>query len=240
LIFRKNEVQFNNSLRETQLLKALIFDFDGLILDTETPDLQAWQEIYKHHGQVITLQTWGQIVGGTGNSVFDPASHLQSLLGYPIDLPAIKQLARQLSDAAILQQPILPGARELLETARNKPYQLAIASSSPHDWVDNHLKRLGLFDYFEAILCGDDVIRTKPDPGLYLAALRALNVQATEAVVFEDSPNGFLAANAAGIFSVAVPIPLTSQLGVGHARLVLGSLEEVSLADLEALLAGNR
>lgn len=221
------------------MLKALIFDFDGLILDTETPDLLAWQEIYRQHGQEISLQEWGQIVGGTGNSIFEPASHLQILLGHPIDLSAIRQLARQLSDAAILQQPVLPGARNLLEVASNKPYRLAIASSSPHDWVDNHLKRLGLFDYFEAILCGDDVLRTKPDPGLYLAALRALQINAGEAVVFEDSPNGILAANSAGIFSVAVPIPLTAQLGVDHASLVLGSLEEVSLADLEARLAGS-
>lgn len=220
------------------MLKALIFDFDGLILDTEGPDLQAWQEIYTRHGQEISLQTWGQIVGGTGNSAFEPASHLEDLLGHPIDLPVIKRLARQLSDEAILQQPILPGATDLLEAARNKPLRLAIASSSTHDWVDNHLKRLGLFDYFEAILCGDDVIRTKPDPALYTAALRALNLQANEAVVFEDSPNGILAANKAGIFSVAVPNPLTAQLGVNHASLVLNSLEDVSLANLEAILAG--
>jgi len=223
---------------EAFLLKALIFDFDGLILDTETPDLLAWQEIYRQHGQEISLQEWGQIVGGTGNSNFEPAIHLQSLLGLPLDLSSIRQSARQLSDSAILQQPVQPGARDLLETASNKLYQLAIASSSPHDWVDNHLKRLGLFDYFEAILCGDDVTRTKPDPGLYLAALHALNIQAGEAIVFEDSPNGILAANAAGIFSVAIPIPLTAQLGVDHASLVLGSLEEVSLPDLEARLAG--
>lgn len=221
------------------MLKALIFDFDGLILDTETPDLEAWQEVYTLHRQEISLQTWGQIVGGTGNSVFEPASHLQSLLGYPIDIEAIKLLARRLSDEAILKQPTLPGARELLEIARSKPYRLAIASSSPHDWVDNHLKRLGLFNYFEAILCGDDVIRTKPDPSLYLAALRALEINASEAVVFEDSPNGIKAANAAGIFSVAVPIPLTAQLGVNHANLVLKSLDEVSLVELEAILARN-
>jgi HAD superfamily hydrolase (TIGR01509 family) len=222
------------------LLKALIFDFDGLILDTESPDLEAWQEIYSRHDQVLSLHTWGQIVGGAGNSDFDPASHLEDLLGHPINQPAIKQLAYQLSYEAILKQPILPGGRDLLEAARNKPYRLAIASSSPHSWVDNHLKRLGLFDFFEAILCGDDVIRTKPDPGLYLAALRALNVQAGEAVVFEDSPNGILAANAAGIFSVAVPNPLTAQLGVDHARLVLKSLEEVSFINLEAFLTQNQ
>lgn len=222
---------------EAILLKALIFDFDGLILDTETPDLQAWQEVYTRHGQELSLHNWGQIVGGAGGSDFDPASHLADLLGQPIDKAGITRLARQLSDEAILHQPILPGARDLLEAGRDKGYQLAIASSSPHDWVDNHLKRLGLFEYFEAILCGDDVTRTKPDPGLYLAALRALNIQAGEAVVFEDSPNGILAANRAGIFSVAVPIPLTAELGVDHASLVLGSLEEVSFDLLESCLA---
>ncbi|MFH2040091.1 MAG: HAD family phosphatase [Chloroflexota bacterium] len=221
------------------MLKALIFDFDGLILDTETPDLQAWQEIYTHYGQELSLQTWGQIVGGAGNSDFEPASNLENILGYPIDKKSINQMARQLSDDAILLQPVLPGARNLLKAARNKPYRLAIASSSPHDWVDNHLKRLGLFDYFEAILCGDDVVHTKPDPALYLAALQALNVQASEAIVFEDSPNGIQAANSAGIFSIAVPIPLTAQLGVDHARLVFRSLEEVSLDELDKFFQGN-
>lgn len=221
---------------EAVLLKALIFDFDGLILDTETPDLQAWQEIYNRYGQKLSLQTWGQIIGGTGNSDFEPVSNLENILGYPIDKKSINQLARKLSDDAILLQPILPGARNLLEAAKKKHYRLAIASSSPHAWVDNHLKRLGLFDYFEAILCGDEVIRTKPDPALYLAALRALKVQASEAIVFEDSPNGIQAANSAGIFSVAVPNPLTAQLGVDHARLVFSSLEEVSLDKLETLL----
>jgi len=225
-----------NNYLEAVLLKALIFDFDGLILDTETPDLQAWQEIYTQYGQELSLQTWGQIVGGTGISDFEPAGNLENILGYPINKKSINQMARQLSDDAILLQPVLPGARNLLKAARNKPYRLAIASSSPHDWVDNHLKRLGLFDYFEAILCGDDVVHTKPDPALYLAALQALNVQASEAIVFEDSPNGIQAANSAGIFSIAVPIPLTAQLGVDHARLVFRSLEEVSLDKLETLL----
>lgn len=218
------------------MLKALIFDFDGLILDTETPEMQVWQDIFTRHGHAFSVQTWGQIVGGAGNSDFEPTSHLESLLGHPIDRKAVNQLARQLSDEAILLQPILPGAKDLLEAAKNRAYRLAIASSSPHVWVDNHLKRLGLFDYFETILCADDVTRTKPDPGLFLAALSALNVHAREAVVFEDSPNGILAANTAGIFTVAVPNLLTAQLGVDEADLVLSSLEDVSLDDLKTRL----
>lgn len=214
------------------MLKALIFDFDGLILDTETPEMLVWQELFARHGQAFSVSTWGQIVGGAGHTSFEPAVHLESLLGHPIDRQAVNLQARQLSDEAILRQPVLPGALELIRAAKSRGYPLAIASSSPHVWVDTHLKRLGLFDYFEFIICAEDVTRTKPDPGLYLAALKALQVQAGQAVVFEDSPNGIQAAKTAGIFTVAVPNPLTAQLSLGQADLVLNSLEEVSLEDL--------
>jgi len=218
------------------LLKALIFDFDGLILDTETPEMLAWQEIYRRHGVELSVQTWGSIVGGAGVSNFEPASHLEALLGHPLDRESVRQQARQMTDQAILSQPVLPGARNLLESARDMDFKLAIASSSTHTWVEHHLNRLGMVDFFDAILCAEDVTRTKPDPGLYLAALRALNVNSREAVVFEDSPNGIQAAGAAGIFCVAVPNPLTIQLGVDHADLVLASLEQVSLEDLKSYI----
>jgi HAD superfamily hydrolase (TIGR01509 family) len=216
------------------LLKALIFDFDGLILDTETPEMQVWQELFARHGQAFSVETWGQIVGGAGHTTFEPAAYLEGLVGQPIDRQAMNLQARQLSDEAILRQPVLPGAVELICTAKNQGYPLAIASSSPHAWVDNHLKRLGLFEYFDAILCAEDVTRTKPDPGLYLAALKALQVQAGQAIVFEDSPNGIQAAKTAGIFTVAVPNPLTVQLSLGQPDLILSSLEEVSLEDLRS------
>jgi HAD superfamily hydrolase (TIGR01509 family) len=215
------------------LLKALIFDFDGLILDTETPEMQVWQELFARHGQAFSVETWGQIVGGAGHTTFEPAAYLEGLVGQPIDRLAVNRQARQLSDEAILRQPVLPGAVELIRKAKSEAYPLAIASSSPHIWVDTHLKRIGLFEYFNFILCAEDVTRTKPDPGLYLAALKALQVYAGEAVVFEDSPNGIQAAKTAGIFTVAVPNPLTAQLSLGQPDLILSSLEEVSLEDLE-------
>jgi HAD superfamily hydrolase (TIGR01509 family) len=221
----------------TQLLKALIFDFDGLILDTETPELLAWQEIFAGFGVELTVQTWGQVVGGAGVNHFDAAEHLEALLGHPIDRDSVRTSARLESNEAILLQPVLPGARELIRAAKNASYPLAIASSSPHTWVDNHLKRLGMFDYFDAIVCTDDVMnRSKPDPSLFLAALQALNVDASEAVIFEDSPNGIVAANTAGVFCVAVPNVVTSKLDLGKPDLVVHSLEQVSLEDLKTLL----
>ena len=106
------------------------------------------------------------------------------------------------------------------------------ASSSSRNWVVGHLSQLGLLSYFDYIRCGDEVARKKPDPELYLAVLAALHIQAEQAIVLEDSPNGILAARRAGIFCVAVPNPLTSQLPLDHANLRLASLADMSLERL--------
>jgi HAD superfamily hydrolase (TIGR01509 family) len=214
------------------MLKALIFDFDGLILDTETPDYDAWQEIYAWHGAQLPIELWGQLIGGSGASDFDAAVHLERLLGRPLDRPALTARWRARSDELIERQPIQPGVRECLDDACRLGLRLAIASSSPHNWVDKYLARLGLFDYFEIVKCGDEVPRVKPDPGLYLAALAALRIRAEEAIVFEDSANGVKAAKAAGLFTVAVPLELTRRLGMDGADVVLKSLEGFSLGEL--------
>jgi HAD superfamily hydrolase (TIGR01509 family) len=214
------------------MLKALIFDFDGLILDTETPELQIWQKIYRDHGVELSTSLWGKIVGGNGISVFDPVDHLEQLTASSMDRIRVQEMARNLSNDLILAQPILPGALDLIKFARQRSYGLAIASSSPHEWVDGHLKRLGLYDHFDSILCGDDVLNTKPFPDLFTGSLEKLSVLAGEAIVFEDSPNGIQAANTAGIFSIAVPNPVTKMFDLSHASLVLESLEQVSLDDL--------
>ena len=114
--------------------------------------------------------------------------------------------------------------------------KIAIASSSSHSWVDTHLTRLGLFQQFDKIICSDDVKpgRTKPKPDLFLKALDQLNVKANEAMIFEDSPNGVEAANAAGIAVVLVPNPTTSLLPFNGNYIKLKSLAEMPLAELLA------
>ena len=100
--------------------------------------------------------------------------------------------------------------------------------------MDGHLARLGLLGYFDCIRCADDVKHTKPDPELYQAVLDAFGLQGSQAIALEDSPNGVTAAQRAGIFCVAVPNPVTSQLSLEHADLRLTSLEEISLEQLLA------
>ena len=216
------------------VIKALIFDFDGLILDTETPDVHAWENIYAEYGFPFPLESWAQIIGGTGASTFNAAVHLQSLLSDSLDLDDLQRRQNRISHSLVDEQTVLPGVMDYLQDAKRLGLKLAIASSSSHSWVDKHAQRIGIFHYFDTVICADDVPpgRTKPNPDLFLKALDQLVVRRSEAIVFEDSPNGVRAAKSAGIFVVAVPNPVTSLLSIENANLTLRSLADLSLAEL--------
>ena len=216
------------------MIKALIFDFDGLILDTETPEFHVWQNIYQEHGFELPHDEWGKIVGGYGLSNFDAAEHLSLLAQERLDSVSLRARHRLESHTMILAQPLLPGVLDTLHEAKRLGLKLAIASSSPHSWVDTHATRLGIFDRFDVIICADDVGvgRTKPNPDLFLLALNQLKVQKNEAIVFEDSPNGVKAAQSAGVFVVAVPNPVTSLLSFQRVDLMLTSLSDLYLPGL--------
>ena len=216
------------------MLKALIFDFDGLILDTETPEVTVWQSIYLEHGYELPVDEWEKTVGGYGISSFDAAEHLAQLTRGGLDPVSLRQRYRREADEIIHTSPMLPGVMDMIEQAKANGVLVAIGSSSPHSWVDAHANRLGIFQHFDQIVCADDVEpgRTKPNPDIYLKALERLSVRAEEAVVFEDSPNGVLAARCAGIFVVAIPNPLTAKMGVSG-DLTLPSLAGLTLRDLE-------
>jgi HAD superfamily hydrolase (TIGR01509 family) len=214
------------------MIKALIFDFDGLIVDTEAPDYESWQQVYRLHGCDLAVEAWGQVVGGTGASDFDPHSNLEQLSGQTLDREEIWISRRKQYLDTITQQPILPGVLETIEAAERLGLGLGVASSSPENWVRGHLARLGLYQRFDTIKTADDVERTKPHPQLYLAAMDALGIEASEGIVFEDSPNGVKAAKAAGLYCVAVPNKLTAQLRFEGADLRLDSLAGLALGDL--------
>ncbi len=216
-----------------QSVKALIFDFDGLILDTETPEVLVWQSIYREHGFNLPVHEWEKTIGGYGISTFDAAEHLSLLSSGRLDPVSMRTRYRRESDLLIHASPVMPGVINMIEQAREQGIQVAIGSSSPHSWVDAHAKRLGIFHYFKHIICQEDVPpgRTKPNPDIYLKALDMLKVRNTEAVVFEDSLNGVEAARRAKIFVVAVPNPLTAKMGVSG-DLTVASLADLSLQEL--------
>ncbi|HXH81299.1 MAG TPA: HAD family hydrolase [Candidatus Tectomicrobia bacterium] len=216
------------------MTRLLVFDFDGLILDTETPALESWREIYAAHGHALDEDLWTTNIGTA--DVFDPCRHLVSLVGTAVDGASV--LARRNARFAelVAAQPVLPGVREYLDAARERGLPLAVASSSDRAWVEGHLDRLGLRDRFQVVRTSDDVPRVKPDPALYRAVLDAAGVAAHEAVAFEDSPNGVRAAKAAGLTCVAVPNALTARLDLSEADLRLGSLAEMTLPRLLEML----
>jgi len=216
------------------MLNALIFDFDGLILDTETPEYLTWKNIYNEHGFELPHEEWSNIVGGYGLSNFDAAHHLSLLSQGQLDSVSLRLRHTDESLAHIHSQSVLPGVLDLIHSAKQHNLKLAIASSSPHSWVDNHAKRLGIFHHFDKVICADDVGvgRTKPNPDLFLLALDQLQVQKETAVIFEDSPNGVLAANRAGVFVVAVPNHVTSMLNLDGANLIVKSLADLSVSEL--------
>lgn len=216
------------------MIRALIFDFDGLILETEVAVLQAWQETYEAHGAQLSASHWIRSIGST--DLFDPYDYLAEQIGRPVDRAAIRTGYRARVFDLLAGISLLPGVLGYLEEAREREMKLAVASSSPRDWVEPHLDQHGLLPFFNCIRCSDDVKRTKPDPELFLSALAGLGVAASEAVVLEDSPNGIRAARAAGIRSVAVPGPLTRDMEFEGAALRLESLADLSLGELLARL----
>lgn len=210
--------------------RGLIFDFDGLILDTESPEFIFWRDIFAEHGCVLSLAEWAVCIGTA--DVFDPCAHLEAQLGRPVDRDVLRTERRRRSDALIAAQAPLPGVVERIAEARAMGMKLGVASSSSRDWVEGHLTRLGLAGHFACVRCADDVDRVKPDPALYRVTLDGLGLRAEEAIAFEDSPNGVLAARRAGIFCVAVPNAATRELAFDGPDLRLTSLAELSLQEI--------
>lgn len=227
---------------ETQksMLQSLIFDFDGLIIDTEWTDFQAWQEMCRQYRVELTLETWLPCIGtGATTRVFDPYDYLEARAGQPLVREDIEARCQRRNLELIAAQPILPGVKELIVEAKARGLRLAIASSSSRRWVESHLARLGLRAYFDALACGDEVTYTKPHPDLYTRALQHIGAHARHAVAFEDSLNGMLAARSAHIFCVVVPGKLTQYLTFGETDLRLTSLAELTLDALEQQLSAR-
>jgi HAD superfamily hydrolase (TIGR01509 family) len=213
------------------MIQAVIFDFDGLILDTECPEFQTWQEIYQAHGCELALEVWATGLG-TSADAFDPYAHLEAQAGCRIDREAIQQLRRQRYHELLGTTSALPGVREYIAEAKRLGLHLGVASSSSRQWVVGHLTELGLIAHFDCIKCRDDVPRVKPDPALYRAVVERFALQPYQAIALEDSPNGITAAKRAGLFCVAVPNPLTRQLPLAHADLLVSSLVDLPLQQL--------
>lgn len=203
---------------------ALIFDFDGLILDTETPLLDAWDQVHRQHGLTYDRAKGHTIIGHSG-VYYDPWEAFPD----DADRAALESQFDAIKSAIIVQQPVLPGVKTLLDQARETGIPVGVASNSTHPHVDGHLERLGLRPNFGAVVCREDVPHAKPAPDVYVEVCRQLGVDPADAIAFEDSAPGHLAAHRAGLTVVVVPNPSTRHVDFPYARQVLASLADFVL-----------
>lgn len=218
-------------------LAGILFDFDGLVLDTETSEYLTVAESFADHGLELSRDEWVKIIGTADHPHW--TEMLETALGRPLsNLEEVLETRRARHHARISQETVRPGVVELATAARDAGVGVAIASSSPLDWVEGHITRLGIDHLFPVRATRDDVgqFRTKPFPDLFLLAAERLGHDPADCVVLEDSEPGIAAGNTAGCATVAVPGGMTAHLEFEHADLVVPSLVDVDLARLDALL----
>ena len=216
-------------------LQGILFDFDGLILDTETTIFQAWNEKFSEYGKELLLDEWAEVLGKSND-------HLGPVDRFLETFPEEEKRKEILSEVKLRESKLiqhkkpLPGAKELIIKAKSHGLILGVVSSSDQDWVHSHLERLGLLKYFDHTSCADEVEIAKPDPELYNLGLNKAGLPRERMLVLEDSPNGVLAAKRAGLYCIAIPNEITGQLPFyndeGAPDLVLNSLVEFPWQEL--------
>lgn len=212
-------------------ISALIFDFDGVILDTETPDFNIWRDVFEGYGTVLDPDIWKQSIG-TEAGTFNIYQHLEEMSGRAIDRQAVRADMRPRYLAQIESNPILPGILDYISGARALGLKVGVASSSDSEWVRGHLNSRGMLGLFESITTRDDVKKAKPDPEIYLKAADRLGVYPANALAIEDSLNGLNSARSAGVNCVVVPNPMTADMAFEGADLRLNALSDMPLQSL--------
>lgn len=216
------------------MLRAIFFDFDGLIADTESAVLASAAAIFDEHDAVFPFDRWLTVVGTSQPEGFW-VPWLEEQTGRSHDSGALWADAQRRNIELVATLAPNPGVEELLRAAKHGSVTTRVVSSSPSSWVVPISERLGLRPFLGGYTTREHAPRAKPHPDLYLAALAAIDIDPTEAVVFEDSANGVHAAVAAGLQVIAVPGPVTRHQDFSHATAVVSSMSDLDLAALHAM-----
>lgn len=207
-------------------MKAVIFDFDGLIVDTETVWYESFKEVLNTYGLELSVEQFARVIGTDDADLY---SYIEKNLPSPVESVVIKDAAHKLFAVKMGEPALRDGVEDYLIEAKDLGLKVGLASSSSREWVESYLKKLNIYPYFDVIRTRDDVSRVKPDPELYVKAVEALGVAVTDAFAFEDSLNGLKAARAAGLNCVVVPNSVTAHLEFTGYCLRLSSMGDIRL-----------
>lgn len=203
--------------------KGIIFDFDGVLVDTEWAIYQSWVHLYAREGQEISISTYAPCLGA-GYSHWDPAAHLEKLTGKQYDWDAETPARQAMLEADLERMGLMNGAAELLDWCAGQGIGLTVASSSSRRWVQGWLEKLGIYDRFAGVFTRTDGYAVKPNPALFEAARKSLNLPHADCLIIEDSENGTIAAQNAGIPCVAIPNRMTESSDFSRASYRADSL----------------
>ncbi len=223
------------------MLEAVVFDFDGVIIDTEWSAFEIWNQLFAEHGTELTLDEFVRSIGTRG--AIDFSALITEKTGRPApNNRALRAWKQPLQDAAVADLALMPGVASWLQATSDAQIRTAIASSSERWWIEPHLERHAIAHHFEHLSTwdGPDVgFSPKPAPDLYTRCLAALGIHPSAAVAIEDSINGTVAAKRAGMSVIAVPTRLTAHLDFAIADVVVSSLAELDLHRAIAALSNT-
>jgi HAD superfamily hydrolase (TIGR01509 family) len=219
-------------------IEALLFDFDGVLWDSEVASVRSWQEMYAEYGQSLSLDSFITRLGTIGG--IDLVAELERLVGTSVDRDAVERRRWERKMELVRELKPRPGVLDYIAEARRRGLAVAVVSTDDTKWITTGLRILGLSDAFDFIECADgDMSKAKPSPALYVTALDRLALSASEAIAIEDSPNGIRAAKAAGLFCVGYANAVTRQLDLSDADVVVESLDDLALSDVVRSAGGR-
>lgn len=218
-------------------LEAVVFDFDGLIIDSEWAIYETACAAFAELGHDLSVEAWGTIVGLGDDDEEASWATLCGAMGIELDNAAFSAAYAAQDRSNRDSLPLMPGVEVLVDSLVAEGVPIGVASSSSLDWLDRHLGRLGLATHFGAVV-GADVVGGvgKPAPDVYLRACADLGAAPVRSVAIEDSAHGVSAAKAAGMAAVAVPGVLTRAHDLSHADLQVGSLGDLTVPLLRGLV----
>ncbi|WP_239256976.1 HAD family hydrolase [Listeria ilorinensis] len=220
------------------MLKAIIMDFDGLIVDTEVVWYKIFQDWFReNHHYELPVNEFLQCVGASSKRLFD---QLAAEKGIVVDDKRFAEETKQSFIQRSAQLPAKEGVRDFIIQVKDAGLKLALATSSKREKPQHHLTRLKLLPYFDVLVTAEDVAKIKPAPDLFLKAAEQLGATNKEALIIEDSENGLRAGRAAEIPVVVVPNEVTKYSIFHGAYLELASLAEVDLDNWQKSFGGDR